>query len=146
VCRLLTLIFPKGEKADFCTSKVQKYKEVLRSIKKYQEVLRSTKKYQEIQRSTEKYEEVQRSTEKYKEVKKKYTLFLRFLIHKQSESVLLLRNPKKFIHNNEQKCSTFWNRSLLVLRNNKRSLLCFGNRSTKKYEEVQRSTEKYKKV
>jgi hypothetical protein len=43
--RLIVTIASKGERADFCFSEVQKYREVQRSTRKYQEVSRSTEKY-----------------------------------------------------------------------------------------------------
>ena len=60
----------KGEKADFWTSEVRKYKEVPRSTKKYREVPRSTKKYREVRRGPKKSRKVQRSPKKYREVQR----------------------------------------------------------------------------
>ena len=45
--------FLTGEKADFWTSEVRKYREVPRSTKKYEEVRGSTKKYVKFQKITE---------------------------------------------------------------------------------------------
>ncbi len=88
---------------------------------------RSTKKYQEVPKSTKKYK-------KYREVRKKY-----------QRSTLYSFD---FYPQIEQKCSVIlvFGIEFLTLRNNKRPLFCFGNRSTKKDEEVRRSTKKHREV
>ena len=69
---------------------------------------------------------------KYKEVRFIPSIF----IHKQNESVLLLLNAKDLIPNNRTKVSYISEIELLVLRNNKRPLFCFRDKSTKKYRSL----------
>jgi hypothetical protein len=136
----------RGEKQDFCTSEVQKYRQVPRSTKKYREVPRSTKNSQEVPRSTKKYKEVQRSTEKYREVRKKYLFSFSFFPANRTKvfcywemSKILFPITEHFVLFLRLKLLTYSHKSIVKCREVRR-------RSTKKYREVQRSTKKYREV
>jgi hypothetical protein len=109
----------KGEQADFCTSEVQKYREVQRSTENYKEVERS-KRY--LPRFFPKTEQKCSVIEKYQ----------KFCSQKQNKSVLLLGNIKNSIPKNRTKMFCFLGTEFFIF--------------VMWYEEVQRSIGKYREV
>jgi hypothetical protein len=111
----------RGKQQDFCTSEVQKYKEV------------------------------QRSTEKYREVRKKYLFSFSFFPANRTKVFCYWEMSKILFPVTEHFCSVFETKTFDIFpqkyREVRRSTEKYAEvqRSTK-YKEVHRSTEKYREV